>query len=55
MRLDGTSMCNYTRVNNMLVFRLIIINPEKTFDDYLNFFANLRLAKEQIENSIIYA
>lgn len=55
MRLDGTSMCNYTRINNMLVFRLIIINPEKTFDDYLNFFANLRLAKEQIENSIIYA
>ena len=55
MRLDGTSMCNYTIINKQVVFRLIIINSDKTFDDYLNFFTNLRLAKEQIENTIIYA
>lgn len=53
MRIDGTSYCNYTTINNKWVFRLIINNPEKKFDDYLNFFANLRNAKEQIEKSII--
>lgn len=53
MRLDGTSLCNYTTIKDRKVFRLIVNNPEKSFDDYLKFFANLRLAKKQIENTLI--
>lgn len=53
MRIDGSSMCNYTTIKNRKVFRLIINNPDKTFDDYLKFFANLRSAKIQIENTLI--
>lgn len=52
MRLDGSSLCNYTKINNKLVFRLIINNPEKNYDDYKLFFLNLRNAKNEIEKSL---
>lgn len=52
MRLDGSSLCNYTKINNKLVFRLIINNPEKSFEDYKIFFLNLRNAKNEIEKSL---
>jgi len=52
MRLEGSSLCNYTKINNKLVFRLIINNPEKSFDDYKKFFLNLRTAKSEIEKSL---
>lgn len=52
MRIEGTSICNYTHINGNLVFRLIINNEEKNFVDYLNFFGNLRKAKYEIEKSL---
>ncbi len=52
VRLNGSSYCNYTNINNKWVFRLIINNPEKKYEDYLKFFGNLRNAKVQIEKKI---
>jgi glutamate/tyrosine decarboxylase-like PLP-dependent enzyme len=47
---SGKALCNYCTVGGEFAFRLIVNNPEKTIEDFNQFFIYLDECKELIDN-----